>query len=411
MSVNHILYYHTYGEEYSMETNKEAIKTTFASELYDQFEWFKKTFEAPVQEACDEFFDSGFEFKLVGLSENMNVLTQNESFFVTKVSLDPKNDVFIRISQNAIMIILDKILGKSNKKFDLSNISDLEAKIITTFNEYLYEKVAGNIDKSVLEKYPVTINLSYFVRNLSSDESARFVLSFPKSVLHPEVLPEIPDEKRINEMIFAKCTVEVNLLVGSTFFSVNDVKKLEVGDIVVFDNSNSNEMTLIYDNIWQKFGVNPNKEIIIPVDDDDEEDDGEEENMDTSSITNLWDSLQIEMCAEFEKIKVSLGELKNIQEGLVVDISSVYNNKVSLKVGEQVVADGELVIVNDRYGVKISKVTANDFMAGGIPGVAPAPAEGVSAPANQPVAQAGGDAAPAADGGDEFDYSDFDMDE
>ena len=386
-----------------METKNDNIKTTFSSELYSQFKWFKETFEGSIQEACDEFFDSGFEFKMVGLSENMNVLTQNESFFVTKVQLDPKNDIFIRISQNAIRVILDKILGKSNKKFELSNISDLEAKIITTFNEYLYNKIADKVDKSNLEKHPVTINLSYFVRNLSSDESARFVLSFPKTVLHPEMLPEVTEEKKINEMIFKDCPVEVTIKVGTTDFAVNDVKKLDVGDIVVFDNSNSREMTLICDNIIQKFAVNPNKEIILQYDEEDIND-GEDENMDTSNITNLWDSLQIEMCAEFEKIRVSLGELKSIQEGLVVDISSVYNNKVSLKVGDQVVADGELVIVNDRYGVKISKVTADDFkltINGGVPEVvpqsAPQPADG-QAPANP-------------EGGEEFDYSDFDLDE
>lgn len=405
------------GNSNSMEEKKDTIKTTFASELYSQFEWFKKTFEGPVQEACDEFFDTGFEFKMVGVSENMNVLTQNESFFVTKVSLDAKNDVFIRISQNAIMVILDKILGKSNKKFELSNISDLEAKIITTFNEYLYGKVSGNIDKKNLEKHPVTINLSYFIRSLATDESARFVLSFPKSTLAPEMLPPIPEDKKINEMVFKDCPVEVTLKVGSTFFSVNDVKNLEVGDVVIFDNSDANEMTLITDEIIQRFAVNPNREIIMPVDDDGEEESEDEgdEDMDTSNITNLWDSLQIEMCAEFEKIRVSLGELKNIQEGLVVDISSVYNNKVSLKVGDQVVADGELVIVNDRYGVKVSKVTANDFNAALGFGAMP---QGMPQDGGMPQSMPQGDAMPqggapagGGDGGDEFDYSDFDLDE
>lgn len=405
------MYYHIHGEEYLMETKNETIKTSFSSELYNQFNWFKTMFEAPVQEACDEFFDAGFEFKMVGLSENMNVLTQNESFFVTKIQLDEKNDIFIRISQNAIKIILDKILGKSAKKFELSNISDLEAKIITTFNEFLYDKISDKIDKKNLEKHPITINLSYFVRNLSSDESARFVISFPKSVLSPEKLPELSDEQKINEMMFKDCPVEVTIKIGTTNFAVTDVKKLDVGDIVVFDNSNAREMTLLCDNIIQKFAVNPNKEIILPFDEDIVE--GEEENMDTSSITNLWDSLQIEMSAEFEKIKVSLGELKNIQEGLVVDISSVYNNKVSLKVGDQVVADGELVIVNDRYGVKISKVTADDFKAAlGVESVVDAPAPQEQAlPEVEGQTQDVDDAPVPPEGGEEFDYSDFDLDE
>ena len=396
-----------------METKKETIKTSFTSDLYNQFDWFKSVFEVPVQNACDEFFSYGFEFKLVGVSENMNVLTQNESFFVTKVQLDPKNDVFIRISQNAIRVILDKILGKSTKKFDLSSISDLEAKIITTFNEFLYDKISDKIDKTKLVKHPDTINLSYFVRNISSDESARFVLSFPKTVLAPMMLPPVPVEKQINEMIFKDCPVDVTIKVGSTDFAVNDIKKLDVGDIVLFDNSNVHEMTLICDNILQKFAVNPNKSIIMPYDND-EEANGGEEDMDTSSITNLWDSLQIEMSAEFEKIKVSLGELKNIQEGLVVDISSVYNNKVSLKVGEQVVADGELVIINDRYGVKISKVTADEFKDAGnvenMVNAAAAAGSTVSVAPGSGIKQGGAEPAPA-EGGDEFDYSDFDLDE
>ena len=408
------------GNSNSMETKSDTIKTSFATELNSQFAWFKNVFEAPVQQACDEFFDPGFEFKMVGVSENMNVLTQGVSFFVTKISLDEKNDVFIRISQEAIQVILDKCLGKSSKKFELSNISDLEAKIITTFNEFLYGKIAGNIDKTKLEKHPVTINLSYFLRNMSSDESARFVVSFPKSVLAPEMLPPIPDELRINEMVFKDCPVEVTLKVGSTFFSVNDVKNLEVDDVVIFDNSNAREMTLITDNIIQKFGVNPNREIIIPMDDENESEENDEgdEDMDTSSITNLWDSLQVEMSAEFEKIRVSLGELKNIQEGLVVDISSVYNNKVSLKVGDQVVAEGELVIVNDRYGVKVSKVTAADFNAtlglGGAPAGATPQGGGMpdaGAMPQQPMAGGAPDAGAAGGDGDEFDYSDFDLDE
>ncbi|MCD8377205.1 MAG: FliM/FliN family flagellar motor switch protein [Candidatus Gastranaerophilales bacterium] len=396
---------------------EENIKTSFTSELYSQFNWFKNMFENPVQQACDDFFSTGFEFKLVGVSENMNVLTQNESFFVTKVQLDGKNDVFIRISQNAIKVILDKILGKSNKKFELSSISDLEAKIITTFNEFLYDKISDKIDKTKLEKHPDTINLSYFIRNLSSDESARFVLSFPKSVLAPVTLPPVPLEKQINEMLFKDCPVDVTIKVGSTDFAVNDVKKLGVGDIVLFENSNAREMILICDNILQRFAVNPNKELILPYDDEDENN-GSEEEMDTSSITNLWDSLQIEMSAEFEKIKVSLGELKNIQEGLVVDISSVYNNKVSLKVGEQIVADGELVIINDRYGVKISKVTADEFKdVSNVESMVNAAAKAgstVSVAPNSNVKQAGAAApnqAGAESGGDEFDYSDFDLDE
>lgn len=392
-------------------TIDNSIKTSFSSELYRQFGWFDDTFVPPVQEASDEFFDKGFEFKLVSISENMNVLTKSESFFVTKVQVGPRNDIFIRISQSAISVILDKILGKTNKRFDLSSISDLEAKIITSFNDYLYEKISGNINKENLTKYPEEINMSYFVRNMSSDESARFVISVPKQMLNPLTLAE--PENPLNDRIFKDALSEVNLHVGSTMFSVNDIKHISVGDIVVFENSNSHEMTLVCDNILQKFNLNPNEELIIPYDYN-----GGDEMDNSQNITNLWDSLQVEMSAEFDKIKISLGELKDIQEGLVVDISSVYNNKVSLKVGNKIIAKGELVIINDRYGVKISNVTAEDIMAGAPVSIADVEPIGEvepqkpaiinpDAPAEEQVTQP---AQGGAEGGGDFDYSDFDID-
>ena len=102
------------------------------------------------------------------------------------------------------------------------------------------------------------------------------------------------------------------------------------------------------------------------------------------------------------------------QEGLVVDISSVYNNTVSLKVGDKLIAKGELVIINDRYGVKISNVTADDIMSGAPVSIADVNTSGEElAPQTQsaiqntePVPQ---QATPAG-GGDDFDYSDFDID-
>ena len=116
--------------------------------------------------------------------------------------------------------------------------------------------------------------------------------------------------------------------------------------------------------------------------------------MEDNANTNLWDSIQVDMSAEFDKVKVTLGELKSIEEGLIVDLCSVYDNKVSLKVGGKRVASGELVIINDRFGVRIEKVNDSDK------------APQSSAPA--------GEAAPEAqteNSGEDFDYSDFEVEE
>ncbi len=110
--------------------------------------------------------------------------------------------------------------------------------------------------------------------------------------------------------------------------------------------------TLTFDSV---FRVTPNPALILPMSNDME---GEEDMSTNVSPDNLWDSIQIELGAEFDKVKMSLGELKTIKKGLVVDIGSVYKNNISLKVEDKTVATGELVIINDRYGVKINKIFA-----------------------------------------------------
>ncbi len=327
------------------------INSIFFDELYKQFSWYDSVFTPVIKNCSNDFFFEGFEYKLASVSTNMNVLAQNETFFVTKVKINAKNDVYIRISQEAINVVLDKVLGKNNKRFDLTEVSELEARIITAFNDYLYESISPNFTIEPNRRYNEILHLTYFVKSEISDSAAKFIISLPKDILMPkEFEPKTP---RFSDMDFAESPVEVNLLLGTTVFPLAEIKKLDVGDIVLFENSNSSEMTLICENIIQKFNIKPNEKIIEPYD----MSGGNE--MDNTN-TNLWDSIQVDMSAEFDKVKLTLGELKSIEEGLIVDLCSVYDNKVSLKVGGKLVAAGELVIINDRFGVRIENVNAPD---------------------------------------------------
>ena len=327
------------------------LNTIFFDELYKQFSWYDSVFTPTVKACSSEFFFDGFEYKLASVSTNMNVLSQNETFFVTKVKINAKNDVYIRISQDAINVILDKLLGKNNKRFELTEVSELEARIITAFNDFLYESLAPNFTIEPNRRYNEILHLTYFVKSEISESAAKFIISVPKDILTPKEIEQKPP--RFTDMDFAHSPVEVNLLLGTTAFPLAEIKKLDIGDIVLFENSKSSEMTLICENIVQKFEVKPNEKIIEPYD----MSGGNE--MDNEN-TNLWDSIQVDMSAEFDKVRLTLGELKSIEEGLIVDLCSVYDNKVSLKVGGKLVAAGELVIINDRFGVRIEKVNSNE---------------------------------------------------
>ena len=357
------------------------INTIFFDELYKQFSWYDSVFTPVVKDCTKEFFFEGFEYKLASISTNMNVLSQNDTFFVTKVKINSKNDVYIRISQDAINVVLDKVLGKNNKRFELTEVTELEARIITAFNDFLYESLAPNFTIEPNRRYNEILHLTYFVKSEISDSAAKFIISVPKDILTPKEIEKKPP--RFTDMDFSFTPVEVNLIVGNTTFPLAEVKKLDVGDIVLFENSNSSEMTLVCENIIQSFKVKPNEKIIEPYDMSGGND------MDSNN-TNLWDSIQVDMTAEFDKVKLSLGELKSIEEGLIVDLCSVYDNKISLKVGGKTIALGELVIINDRFGVRIENVKDNES--------APQ-AETPTVSEEKSVAE------------EDFDYSDFEVEE
>ena len=111
-------------------------------------------------------------------------------------------------------------------------------------------------------------------------------------------------------------------------------------------------MVLKFKDYETDININPNLGLVMPVDND-----GGNEEM-AGENTNLWDSIEVEMDAQFDTVKITLGELKSIEKGLVVDLTSIYDNKVTLSVENKPIARGELVIVNDRYGVKIDEVIA-----------------------------------------------------
>lgn len=380
-------------------------------ELNLQYDWFCKTFMASIQNASNDFFNDMFSFKLISLSKNINVLFQGDEYFVTKIRIDKQHDIFFRCSSAAVKIILDGSLG-INKKYTISTITDLEAKIISTFNDYLFNHITPflpeKIDKSVKRKNYDTVNLTFFIRGKLDDSCGKVIVSLPQVLVFP---PDKAPAQSYDVSNFNASEIPVNIKVGTTRFHLKDLKNLERDDIVVFENSNINTMRIRYKDYETDFKLTPNPGIVASIGNDDGGDIMEENSLNQ----NLWDTIQVEMGAEFDAVKITLGELKNIEAGLVVDLASIYDNKISLKVENKIIARGELVIINDRYGVKIEEVYAagpdrQAVAASTTPQQAGAQRQDSPAEANSAVAP---ETHQATDGTDseEFDYSDFDLDD
>ena len=321
--------------------------------MYAQYNWFSNAYPPVVQASSDEFFLPGLKFILIGISKNINTLMDKDAYFVTKIRIDKLHDMFFRTSEKAIGIILDRALGKPNSRFNLNKLTDLEAKIITAFNDYMFNATSQFLTQappSLKRTNFDVVHLTFLVKDVDTNAVAKFIITLPDELLAPEVVTSQNDKFDYGD--FSSSVIDVAVKVGSTKFKLIDIKNIDVDDIVVFDNSDTKHMVLKFKDYETDININPNLGLVMPVDND-----GGNEEM-AGENTNLWDSIEVEMDAQFDTVKITLGELKSIEKGLVVDLTSIYDNKVTLSVENKPIARGELVIVNDRYGVKIDEVIA-----------------------------------------------------
>ncbi len=384
----------------------QSANVTNSHDLSYQYDWFQKTFPPVVQGVFDDFFAEDFTFTLFGVCKNVNTLADKDSYFVTKVKIDKQHDLFFRMSETAIGLVLDKVLGKSNKAMDLSKLTELETKIITTFNDCMYRAVLG-----FLKPAPPTLTrtnfdvvyLGFILTDRSTGRSGRFVVTLPDVLVEPEQIP-ISETFPVDQ--FEKSPIPVSLEVGKTVFTLHDLKHLEVEDMVVFESSSTDKMRLKFRDYEADVLLKPNLSLVVPIDNDGGSEVSEKD-------INIWDSIEVEMVANFDAVDITLGELKKIQAGMVVDLTSIYQNRVTLTVEDKPIASGELVIVNDKYGVKITEVHAPKApvesyvsqQAG-----TQAAAENVGETLDMPDVP-GVEASAGGGDDEEFDYSDFDLEE
>ena len=69
--------------------------------------------------------------------------------------------------------------------------------------------------------------------------------------------------------------------------------------------------------------------------------------------------------AEVARAEISMSEIARWEVGAVVRFDKVLGESVDLLAGDRLIARGEVVIVNDRYGLRVSEITHPDERVNG----------------------------------------------
>lgn len=69
-------------------------------------------------------------------------------------------------------------------------------------------------------------------------------------------------------------------------------------------------------------------------------------------------SIEVEAVAELGRAEVTIGEVLGLRAGSVVQLNKMLGEPAELMVKDRLVARGEVVVVEDRFGLRITEVVA-----------------------------------------------------
>ena len=87
-------------------------------------------------------------------------------------------------------------------------------------------------------------------------------------------------------------------------------------------------------------------------------------NLDTPLLTNasgkidqeVLQNISVTMSIEVGRAQIKIRDLMRLTQGSVVELDRIAGEPLDLLVNNTVVAQGEIVLVNDRYGVRLTRV-------------------------------------------------------
>lgn len=326
------------------------------------FEWFAQNFQDKLENVFKSFWELEAKCYLLSLSDEPNFLALNKQFLVTRLKLSKRHTCAVKLSNNISKLLLDSSLGFKNQ-FDFDNLTDLEVKILTTFNCEIKNSINDFfLKKEELNKIPYNQDTDdkffYLVFIVKiGNKTGNLIIIVPNEAVKVKLCEQKTAD--FDMSLFDNNKVNVDIIVGNTELKIADINRLDVEDILVLENSSLENMTLVLNKEEKvKFKLNPDPMLIVnnTEDENDEYEKTSEGDENIMANNNIWDDILVDVEARFEKVKLELGKVRRISKGEVVEIADVFKNKINLYVENKIIANGELVIINDKYGIKINEL-------------------------------------------------------
>jgi flagellar motor switch/type III secretory pathway protein FliN len=278
-------------------------------------------------------------------------------------------DTLITVAESTAMALLSLTLGHSQQKTQLrKGLSPLDTMLVhaacQTLSQQLNLPVAGAITQIPKDR----LILSTWQLSVDDGHLGPVYIHWPKAYLHQLPQPVAPQPPATLPW-FSGVNLRVQPLVGRTHLPVDALAHLEVGDVVVLEDSNSKTLRIETPQGALTFNINDPKVTHLPA-----MPKGSDSSQSGPAAGPHWDQLMVEVSAEFDPFLLPLKEVRAMSEGLLIELDDLAHNTIHLHSQGTHIASGALVVIGDKFAVRVEQVVGQ-----------PLPDHSPSSSANQDV--------------------------
>lgn len=358
-------------------------------------------FAPRLAKEIEQFWGHGVRVSFFAASTDTQYFWRLDDFFVAQAPLTKESssnaDVLqLRLSEEACSDLLTEVLGtpKALKAdaplpFSFSQLTNFEGHLLNHFakdilklglkqlvdRDHLAQSVAKGMNTLGLmlhliwtvelihaEPEPLARKGTVWARDT---QGGKLILSLPLVAFKPEQTPVKDSESAcLSEEPLQHAHVPAVVHIGSTRAKLDDLKALELDDMLLLESSQISQMFLVHWNdqsqVKSLFPFTPRisnaYDLEIPYTQEIAMMETNTQTQQAMSKQDLWENLEIDVAAEFFPSKIPLKQLRQMSEGEVVEVADLVRNQVRIHVEGRTVALGELVIVGDKFGVRVTQL-------------------------------------------------------
>ena len=342
MTVNCKLTHEAFGLEFN--------KSRFLS-LDELLPWFETEYK--IHELINEFWGLECKSRLVAVTRDI----KDKSWQGLVAEWDTGTNMAGQFRVNKIFInrVLEQSLGDNGKPFKLKQITQLELSIFENFFVELENFWNDFWRLSIPNSNGTFIYLIWGIE-IDDNDLGSIAIGVPPGLVPSMLKAKVAYDVR-STLADLDIEIPLDLDAGKSKLKISEIRGLEEEDIIVFEDSdvhhliwNKSELDRLLFNIELPAKDNPNYPNLYY--------DLEVNSMSPEENNNedLLTDLPVELTAKFKSVHMPLRKILELEAGGILPLGLLIDSQLTLVApGDKPIASGNLVIVGNQFGIKISK--------------------------------------------------------